>query len=483
MTDVNYLRHPRLVRRRFGATLDKQTISLIHVVVDGFVIMMAAVAAQSLYHIAYYGTPDISPRPFELGALTSLFYVLIQSGKAHYGTERMLTQGTRYNQMLASWTMAIACVLVVGFLTKQAALHSRGSVLLFYVMGFITIAGSDGLVVSFVRRGVRAGWLSTRGVLLVGTMARTEEFLAKHRLDSAGVLLQDIHIIGPGASGDASLAQLEIDLQRSVDKARGLEIDEILLVLPWSDPQLIDRCAQAFSSIPVRIQLWEGSLLDRFADVHAERIGGMTSIAIARPPMTLVERLTKRLLDLTIASLALVLLLPVLLLLALWIKLDSRGPALFRQRRHGFNQQTFRIFKFRTMTTLDDGPVVTQAKVDDPRITRAGRFLRRTSLDELPQLLNVLRGEMSIVGPRPHAIAHNEEYERRIARYARRHNVKPGITGWAQINGFRGETDTEDKMRARIEHDLFYIDNWSITFDLYIVLRTLLSPTTFRNAR
>jgi lipopolysaccharide/colanic/teichoic acid biosynthesis glycosyltransferase len=164
---------------------------------------------------------------------------------------------------------------------------------------------------------------------------------------------------------------------------------------------------------------------------------------------------------------------------ALLIKLDSAGPVFFLQHRYGFNQKPFRIFKFRTMRTLDDGPVVQQAKKDDPRVTRVGAWLRRWNLDELPQLFNVIKGDMSLVGPRPHALSHDREYEQRIARYARRHNVKPGITGWAQIHGFRGETDTDEKMHRRVEHDLYYIDNWSLALDLQVMIRpSFLPPRT-----
>ena len=158
---------------------------------------------------------------------------------------------------------------------------------------------------------------------------------------------------------------------------------------------------------------------------------------------------------------------------ALLIKLDSRGPIFFLQKRNGFNDQTFEIFKFRTMHVLDQGPIVIQATRNDPRVTRFGRWLRRSSIDELPQLLNVLKGDMSLVGPRPHAIAHNSEYEKLIANYAFRHHVKPGLTGWAQVNGYRGETREVEQMERRVEHDLWYINNWSPLLDLKIVLQTV----------
>jgi exopolysaccharide biosynthesis polyprenyl glycosylphosphotransferase len=198
--------------------------------------------------------------------------------------------------------------------------------------------------------------------------------------------------------------------------------------------------------------------------------------------LTAAEIAAKRAFDIVAASIATVLLLPLLLGIAALIALDSPGPILFRQRRHGFNQQTFRIFKFRSMTSADDGNVIRQATRNDPRVTRIGRILRRYNLDELPQLLNVIAGQMSLVGPRPHALAHDHEFERKIALYARRHNVKPGITGWAQVNGFRGETDTDEKMAARVACDLWYIDNWSFSLDLAILLRTVFSPKAFRNA-
>jgi lipopolysaccharide/colanic/teichoic acid biosynthesis glycosyltransferase len=173
---------------------------------------------------------------------------------------------------------------------------------------------------------------------------------------------------------------------------------------------------------------------------------------------------------------------PFLVGVALLIRRDSRGPALFLQRRYGFNQQPFRILKFRTMETAEDGDVIVQATRDDARVTRVGRWLRCWSIDELPQLLNVIKGDMSLVGPRPHALSHNREYEQKISRYARRHNVKPGITGWAQVHGLRGETDTDEKMRKRVEHDLYYIDNWSLWLDVRILFLTLFSRNSHRNA-
>jgi undecaprenyl-phosphate galactose phosphotransferase/putative colanic acid biosynthesis UDP-glucose lipid carrier transferase len=198
--------------------------------------------------------------------------------------------------------------------------------------------------------------------------------------------------------------------------------------------------------------------------------------------LTRLECWAKRLLDVTIAATSLVLLALVLVLAAVAIKLESRGPVIFRQRRHGFNGQSFVIYKLRTMKVMEDGAAVVQATEKDSRVTRVGRFLRETSIDELPQLLNVLQGHMSIVGPRPHALVHDYEYGKMIANYAFRHHVKPGITGWAQVQGFRGGTPRLELMQQRITLDLWYIDNWSLTLDIYIMLKTLFELIRRRNA-
>ena len=195
------------------------------------------------------------------------------------------------------------------------------------------------------------------------------------------------------------------------------------------------------------------------------------------------RRVLKRIEDVCLSALFLVVLAPVMVLVALAVKLTSRGPVLFRQRRHGEDGAEIEVLKFRSMTVMEDGADVVQARYNDPRITKVGGFLRRTSLDELPQFINVLLGSMSLVGPRPHAIAHNELYRTRILEYMRRHKVKPGITGWAQVNGFRGETDTLEKMVARVEHDLEYITNWSLWMDLKIVLLTVFGRKVRQNAR
>ncbi|MEH6437264.1 undecaprenyl-phosphate glucose phosphotransferase [Massilia sp. DD77] len=213
-----------------------------------------------------------------------------------------------------------------------------------------------------------------------------------------------------------------------------------------------------------------------------DTVGGMPVIAISETPFMGFNSVLKRGSDIVVSLLALVLLAPLMLVIALAVKLSSPGPVIFKQRRYGLYGEEIYVYKFRSMTVTDDGPVVVQAKKDDQRVTRVGGFLRRTSLDELPQFINALQGRMSIVGPRPHAVAHNEQYRKLIKGYMLRHKVRPGITGWAQVNGLRGETATLDKMEARIQYDLDYLRNWSLWLDLWIILKTVKVVFTRENA-
>jgi len=250
-------------------------------------------------------------------------------------------------------------------------------------------------------------------------------------------------------------------------------VHEVYITLPLgSQPRIVELLEQLQGTtasvfyVPdvFGISIIQGRLQD---------INGVPVVGICDTPFVGTNDLVKRVSDLVLASIILVLIAPVMLLLAIGVKLSSPGPVIFKQRRNGLAGEEIMVWKFRSMTTQDDGAVVPQARRDDPRVTPFGAFMRRTSLDELPQFFNVLQGQMSIVGPRPHAVAHNEEYRRLIKAYMVRHKVKPGITGWAQVNGQRGETDTLEKMQARVEYDLEYLRNWSLVLDLQIIARTI----------
>jgi Undecaprenyl-phosphate glucose phosphotransferase len=356
--------------------------------------------------------------------------------------------------------------------------YSRGSMLLFYVTGLPAIILTRYALVSTVILGSKVGLVTAQRVFLIGSGEDISAFVRRYQPWNYG-----LHTIGaapltrldPAATSQQRRAALSADLRQAIDTARMLRPDAVYIVTPWSETGTIDNCVDEFLNIPVEIHLGPERILDRFENVRIAKHGRMASLQLTRAPLSWFERMQKRVLDVVIASGVLVVLSPLLAGVALLVLLDTGWPLFFRQRRYGFNQQEFRIIKFRTMTTLDDGPVVPQARRNDPRITRLGGILRKWNIDELPQLVNVLKGDMSLVGPRPHALSHNREYEQKIALYARRHNVLPGITGWAQVNGFRGETDTDEKMRRRVDHDLYYIDNWSLWLDLRILFKTLFS--------
>ena len=272
--------------------------------------------------------------------------------------------------------------------------------------------------------------------------------------------------------GDAVSERLG-NLAQAAPYIRAQGVHEVYITLPLgSQPRIVELLEQLQGTtasvfyVPdvFGISIIQGRLQD---------VNGVPMVGICETPFTGTNELVKRLSDLVLASLILLLIAPLMLAIAVGVKLSSPGPVIFRQRRNGLAGEEIMVWKFRSMTTQDNGAVVPQATRDDPRVTRFGAFLRRSSLDELPQFFNVLQGQMSIVGPRPHAVAHNEQYRQLIKAYMVRHKVKPGITGWAQIHGHRGETDTIEKMQARVEYDLEYLRNWSLMLDLQIIVRTI----------
>jgi putative colanic acid biosysnthesis UDP-glucose lipid carrier transferase len=264
--------------------------------------------------------------------------------------------------------------------------------------------------------------------------------------------------------------------------ARDHQIDLIYISLPMaSQPRillLLDELRDTTASIYFVPDVFVTDLIQGRID----SVGGLPVVAVCDTPYSGLDGILKRTADMVLSSLILILLSIPLLVIALAVKISSPGPAIFKQRRYGLDGQEIIVYKFRTMSVTEDGATIEQAHKLDPRVTPLGRFLRRTSLDEFPQFLNVLQGHMSIVGPRPHAVAHNELYRKLIKGYMQRHKVKPGITGWAQVNGYRGETESLEKMKGRIDFDLEYLRNWSLRFDFYIIARTIWVVLSQKNA-
>jgi Undecaprenyl-phosphate glucose phosphotransferase len=269
------------------------------------------------------------------------------------------------------------------------------------------------------------------------------------------------------------LQELIVDLDRAIYEARALRVEEFAVALRWSSKALLETVRNRLRASPLPVRLLPDYSMRSMLGRAALSVSGRTlSLELQRSPLTAIERAVKGALDIFFATATILLLLPLFAMIAMAIKLDSPGPIIFRQRRNGFDSRQFVIFKFRSMTVLEDGSTVTQAQRGDRRVTRVGKVLRRSSLDELPQLFNVLNGDMSLVGPRPHALAHDIEYNIQIAKYAFRNHVKPGITGWAQVNGLRGETKRLEQMIERVNLDLWYINHWSLGLDMNILLKT-----------
>lgn len=268
-----------------------------------------------------------------------------------------------------------------------------------------------------------------------------------------------------------------------VDWVRGGDIDDIVVTFPWNADHRLIKVIQKLRELPVHIYVGCDLIGYHFPAHHQRLLGQVPVLEIEKAPFSGWSGVVKLLEDKILGSILTILYLPLMGMIALAIKLTSSGPVLFKQKRYGFNNQLIEVYKFRTMyDSRNDKTAFAQATKGDPRITPIGRILRKTSLDELPQLFNVLNNTMSLIGPRPHPVELNRQFEQLLADYNRRHKVKPGMTGWAQINGWRGETETLEKMRARVEHDIYYIENWSIWLDLRILLATLFVGWTHKNA-
>ena len=370
-------------------------------------------------------------------------------------------------------------LLALGFLAKtQLVAASRLWVVLWFAYGFVGLFATRMLLRHQVRRWQQAGRLA-RNVAIVGTGPhgkRLIEHMTGHRSEAERIVgvFTDLRRDADSISTVAGYPVLG-GIDDLVETARRGSIDQVIVALPCSAEQRILDLMKTLRSLPIDVRLCPDMISFHLADRSVSHVGGVPMLNVFEKPLTGWGLILKGMEDRLLAGLILFLISPLLLVIAALIKLDSRGPVLFRQKRYGFNNEVIEVLKFRSMYTdlCSVDSHVPQATKHDPRVTRVGRFLRRTSLDELPQFMNVLTGNMSIVGPRPHAVAHNEQYAGVIDEYLARHRVKPGITGWAQVNGLRGETETLEKMQQRVRYDLYYIDNWSLLFDLRIIFRTL----------
>lgn len=386
-----------------------------------------------------------------------------------YGFESLRRRSRHLGAVALAWMASVFSIIVLLYFTKTGEQVSRAWMLTW---------GITGLAGFVLLRALCWTWLDGRrrkgvfvfNVAVVGETGAAER-LAR-RIEEAGE--DDAHVVGTFRPDTPA------DLTALLELGRKVRIDEIAVAVPCTGALDLSNILRLLSSFPADIKL----CIDLPTPLPlASRSVHLPTVLLASRPVAGWQMMIKRSMDVVISTVMLIAFSPLLLAIALAIMLDSPGPALFRQRRFGFNKRPITIYKFRTMHVgAAKDPSVPQATRGDPRVTRVGRFLRANSLDELPQLFNVLLGSMSLVGPRPHAIAHDEHFAQLIDGYLARHRVKPGITGWAQTNGFRGETETIEKMQGRLQYDLYYIAHWSPLLDLRILAKTTVVGFRHRNA-
>jgi Undecaprenyl-phosphate glucose phosphotransferase len=412
--------------------------------------------------------------------LVGFTVVLVSIGPGRYMNLQRQARHTFMWNGFRAVCLAFSFLLSGLFLFKIAEPYSRATFLMQFITVVFAVLTNRAMAHVRLQCAIAKGLLEARRVVLLGDEENCARFAAG--LKGTGICLIGSFPFPVGSFQRAAPGIGADQARRFIDECRKVAADDIVMLSSHDNLMRTAGWASSLSELPVGLHVALVESTDLLAAAQIVEFGHMVTLQVSQPPLSIFDRVAKRAFDVVVASAALLILSPLMLFVAIAIKLDTRGPVLFRQMRHGYNNETIQVFKFRTMTACEAGEKFVQARRDDPRITRFGRLLRRTNIDELPQFINVLRGEMSIVGPRPHATAHNEMFEKRISLFSRRHIVKPGITGWAQVNGYRGDTDTLEKMRRRVEYDLYYIDNWSLLFDLQIVVLTLLSKRAYVNA-
>jgi len=404
-----------------------------------------------------------------------------------YTLEGLLNVKFQVKRVVFAWSSVIVLLVVAAFLLKVSEDFSRIWLLVWYAGSTALLVASRFVIAHRLKRWADDGRYF-RAVAVVGAGPLGQRFV--ETIDahpSLGLkvvgLFDDRRSRVPPVVAGVPVIGSTADL---INHVRYGGIDLVVIAVPLSAEERVLQFARQLRALPVDVRLLSDAVGFNLANRPVSYWAGIPTLNIADKPMTGWSSLFKRVSDLILASIALVLLAPLLLTVALLVKLGSPGPVLFRQKRHGFNHNLFDIYKFRTMRAeAADQTAERLVTKDDERVTKLGRFLRRTIIDELPQLWNVMKGDMSLVGPRPHALsakAENKLYDVAVAEYAERHRVKPGITGWAQVNGWRGETDTVEKIQKRVEHDLYYIDHWSLWLDAWILVLTAVKIATGKNA-
>jgi putative colanic acid biosynthesis UDP-glucose lipid carrier transferase len=444
-------------------------ISRVQWILDGIVVILL------LFLICWFYGETFRFRWQALGLATFLLTIIVFRAAQLYQPWRGANLMRLVRRVFLNWLVLVAILIMMGYVTKTSIQFSR-KVLLTWMMAVPAALVVLRLQIFWGLRWLRQQGRNSRTMVIAGA-GDLGRRLAKNVVDTPWLGMRLLGFFDDRVTGEIHLDHQSYPILGSLDDmvefVKQHKVAMVYLALPLRSEErlraVVDSLRDTTASVYYVPDVFIFSLLSAsFTDLR-----GIPLIALWETPFFGVNGWLKRAEDLVLAGLILILMSPLLAVIALGVKLSYPGPIIFRQRRYGLDGLEILVYKFRTMRVCEDGPEVPQATEDDDRVTPFGRFLRRTSLDELPQFVNVLQGSMSIVGPRPHAVAHNEHYRRLIPGYMLRHKVRPGLTGWAQINGWRGETETLEKMEKRVEYDLDYLRRWSLWFDVKIILLTI----------
>jgi Undecaprenyl-phosphate glucose phosphotransferase len=488
-------RRRRLSPAALAVTNQKVSNAYSPIVIAGFVrvvdFALIAVVGIGLY-LSYVARLDVFKWDYiaAIVGMTATAVVCFQAADIY---EVQVFRGTlrQMTRMIAAWSVVFLLFIGASFLAKLGGEISRLWLSSFFFVGLAALIAERLVLRSLVRRWAREGRLDRR-TIIVGSDENGEKLI--EALNAQDEDDTDLHILGvfddrndaralETCAGSPKLGKID-DI---VEFARRTRVDLVLFALPISAETRILEMLKKLWVLPVDIRLSAHTNKLRFRPRAYSYLGSVPTLDVFEAPITDWDQVMKQLFDHVVGALILLLAAPLMALVALAIKLDSPGPVLFRQKRFGFNNERIDVFKFRSLYHHQADPLAAKVVTkNDPRVTRVGRFIRKTSLDELPQLFNVVfKSNLSLVGPRPHAVQgklQSRLFDEAVDGYFARHRVKPGITGWAQINGWRGEVDSEEKIQKRVEFDLYYIENWSVLFDLYILLKTPLALLKGENA-
>ena len=455
------------------------SVSILAITADVVTIILTGILSGLLYNLEVVGNfNEVVINHVGAAAVVAALFVSFMRSRDLYSSTELLALKTQALSVTTTWVGVFLFLFAVAFSLKISDQFSRGGILSFAVLGLMLLLGQRLLYRNILTRGLSQQKFAARNAILIADEAPTSDHKLVQMLLKYGFHL-DRQFTLPSPRQDPQLNDFISDL---VGYLRGSDIEEIFVGVDTARWGELDQLLAGLRILPLPVNLVPVGKASAILGRTKRVMGDSICIELHRAPHTTFERGVKRSIDLFGALTGLVLLLPLLIITAALIKLDSPGSILFRQRRCGFNGRPFNIYKFRTMSVMEDGSTIRQATRSDSRVTRLGRLLRQTSIDELPQLLNVLNGTMSLVGPRPHAVAHDNQFDKMVGNYAFRQHVKPGLTGWAQVHGHRGPTPTVADVERRVEFDLWYIDNRSLGLDVFIIMRTFLEIFRSRNA-